>query len=251
MSQNTVPHLDQNRTQLGQNPNTSWTNLVVLPGGAPPQPHWSQRLPGESSKAYQAFMDYTESGVSRSLRKLLTAYVQTPANARVLPPARSLATLSGWSARFQWQRRSMEYDDEQHAMRRAQMRKLRAQRQEQIAERDWEMSQQLWRVCNEVLDEALKFFRATVSKIPAARDHHGNITGPERETQTIAIKTRDALAAAKLASELGRLAMGMPTSNLRFETDFANMSDEQLVEFLSRHLGSELEHVALIVPDAF
>lgn len=242
MSQDNALTYAQNRTELGQNRCNPRTALAVMSGSpslAQAKPgHWDELLPGESAKAFQAFMDYAEAGPSRSLRKLLEHYVQTPrAGKAVQPPARSLATLSKWSARYQWRRRALEYDYEQQEIRRVQMREIRLSRQEQLAEQDWRVSQELRRVSNEVLDEAFKFFRSMVTRSPATRDSKGNIIGPERVIQTVAIKTRDALTAAKLASELGRLAAEMPTSNMRFDTDFARMSDSQLLEFLARHLA--------------
>lgn len=243
MSQNFALHHAKSRAERQQNTTETPVASTVSSNPEPPPQsgRWDDMMPGESSKAYQAFLDYAEAGPGRSLRKLFEVYQQTPATARPLPPVRSLATMTSWSGRFEWRRRSREYDAEQETLRRAQMGELRARRQEQIAEEDWAMSQKLRKISVEVLGEASKFFNATTSRSPATRDRQGNVIGPERVTQTIAMRTRDVLTAAKLASELGRLATGMPTSNLRSEVDFANMSDSQLLEFLTTHLGGEPE----------
>lgn len=246
MSRNLAPHHAQNTAEPEQNTSEIPAASTVLPILEPP-PHptrWDACLPGEHAKAYQAFLDYAQAGSGRSLRKLFEIYQKTPPDTRPIPPVRSLTTLFDWSSRFEWQRRSMEYDYEQQALRRAQMRELRIQRQEQIAEEDWAMSQKLRRVSTEVLGEASKFFNATTTRSPATRDRQGNIIGPERITQTISMKTRDVLTTAKLASEMGRLATGMPTSTLKHSQDFNSMTDAQLLEFLSQHLGEETDHDA-------
>lgn len=60
-----------------------------------------ERLPGESSKAYQAFCEYRDMGADRSIRKL--------AQARGKPT--STKWLSHWSAKYSWVERAKAYDD--------------------------------------------------------------------------------------------------------------------------------------------
>ncbi len=60
-----------------------------------------ERLPDESSKAYQAFCEYRDMGADRSIRKL--------AQARGKPT--STKWLCHWSAKHNWVERARAYDD--------------------------------------------------------------------------------------------------------------------------------------------
>jgi len=60
-----------------------------------------ERLPNESSKAYQAFCEYRDMGADRSIRKL--------AQARGKPT--STKWLCHWSAKHNWVERARAYDD--------------------------------------------------------------------------------------------------------------------------------------------
>lgn len=87
-------------------------------------------LPNESDNAFRAFADYVAMGAGRSLTALLELYArrsQSDSEARPIP-TRRIATLKGWSARFQWQARIIrqtELDVEQErAEWRAQRRKV-------------------------------------------------------------------------------------------------------------------------------
>ena len=69
------------------------------------------RLKGEWLKAYSAFGDYCQMGVSRSLRKLHEHYKgQIRSGSGTNIPTQYLSTLSRWSSRNSWQERVEEYD---------------------------------------------------------------------------------------------------------------------------------------------
>lgn len=65
----------------------------------------SQRLPGESTKAYAAYQCYRDFGVSRSLEKVYQKL------------AKSIPLLKRWSAQYQWVTRAAEWDAEQERIR--------------------------------------------------------------------------------------------------------------------------------------
>lgn len=68
---------------------------------------------GESAKAHQAYLDYRDMGVSRSLRKLQEQYaaLTSPADC----PTKRLGTLESWSSNFDWQKRITEHDQQLQA----------------------------------------------------------------------------------------------------------------------------------------
>ena len=60
-----------------------------------------ERLPGESSKAYEAFCIYRDLGVDRSIEKT--------AKSRLKPG--SFSWLRNWSSKYNWVERARAYDD--------------------------------------------------------------------------------------------------------------------------------------------
>lgn len=70
-----------------------------------------QRLHRETSKAFSAYIDYRDMGVSRSLRKLVESY--TAPNAPQDCPTKNLTTIEGWSSKFKWQDRIAEWEQHQ------------------------------------------------------------------------------------------------------------------------------------------
>lgn len=60
-----------------------------------------ERLPGESSKAYEAFCIYRDLGVDRSIEKT--------AKSRLKPG--SYSWLRNWSSKYNWVERARAYDD--------------------------------------------------------------------------------------------------------------------------------------------
>jgi hypothetical protein len=65
----------------------------------------TQRLPGESTKAYAAYQCYRDFGASRSLEKVSQECTK------------SIPLLKRWSAKFEWVKRATEFDAEQERIR--------------------------------------------------------------------------------------------------------------------------------------
>lgn len=63
----------------------------------------------ESSKAVQACNDYLRMGVGRSLRTLLSSWVE---QGQTSTPTSNFSTLSEWSRRYGWGKRAESYDAE-------------------------------------------------------------------------------------------------------------------------------------------
>ena len=74
------------------------------------------REPGESDGAYRASRDYCFMGEGRSQRALLNQYSyldqSTSESLAEKPPTVNLATLSGWSLKYHWVKRSATWDKE-------------------------------------------------------------------------------------------------------------------------------------------
>lgn len=204
----------------------------------PRQPElWSDRLRGETNKAFTAFADYCELGVQRSIRKLHRHYTQERASNASAPPTLSIGTLFDWSKTYDWPRRATLYDHEEFIRRRAAFAEERSQRQRQVEHEQWELGNKMLRMANEVLDEAGRFTTTKRRVIPASRDRQGRITGPEREIITIGIRAADAIRAGGKAVELMRQAAGLPLQDLRVQDDFQRMGNPQLEEHLIVHAG--------------
>jgi hypothetical protein len=140
------------------------------------------RQPGETLRAYAAFLDYVRLGEGRSLRRLLAQYTHgenrerseyKPGTAR--PPTRRFATLAEWSAKYGWQERLAAYKAERAQHEQA----VWEERRRAVREADWSLGWQL---------------RELVQRLLA-----------QTELDADAL-----LKALKLASELQRLAAEVP-----------------------------------------
>lgn len=67
------------------------------------------RKESERAAPYQAYLDYREMGISRSLRKLHESYT-APTSPTDCPTTR-LGTLEKWSAKFDWQKRIEDWQE--------------------------------------------------------------------------------------------------------------------------------------------
>lgn len=66
------------------------------------------RQKGETTRAYQAYLDYRAMGVARSLRKLHETYTAPTLPAEC--PTQRLGTLENWSSKWGWQARIAEWE---------------------------------------------------------------------------------------------------------------------------------------------
>ena len=64
-----------------------------------------ERIPGESKRAYAAFIEYVTMGQARSLRRLLEDFKKRPS-----PPTGLWVTISKWSGDNHWVERVTKYD---------------------------------------------------------------------------------------------------------------------------------------------
>lgn len=89
---------------------------------------FSDRLPGETPRAWGAFKDYLALGQRRSLKLLHESYCKLHAEGRShLCLTLSYSSLGTWSQRFRWQRRAEDWD---------------ARQQEAIAQLEFELLQE-------------------------------------------------------------------------------------------------------------
>lgn len=146
-----------------------------------------QRQFKESSAANQALIDYAQMGKERSLRKLAARYLQQrdqqqqagePANV----PTVRVETLEDWSRKYHWQDRVAVFDDEQRAAR------LRARR----ADIDT-MNIRHVQLSHGLLAKAADWLKEKTNKVT---------------------KASDVAAYVKLAVEIERRALGLPTEHL-------------------------------------
>lgn len=110
------------------------------------------RQDNESTKAYQAFLDYRDMGVARSLRALHERYNGQMSSK---PPTKMINTIETWSVKNSWQERIKAWDEYQTEERnRAQM----AARQKLIDDELEDYTKQLdkWRSAYSVAQYAEK-----------------------------------------------------------------------------------------------
>ena len=92
------------------------------------------RQKGESTKAHQAYLDYREMGVGRSLRKLQELYTCEDApHAPDNLPTKHITTIERWSSRYDWQTRIIEWEAYLQAEREAAAEKARQDEREKRA----------------------------------------------------------------------------------------------------------------------
>lgn len=115
------------------------------------------RLPGETGRAYAAFVDYVRLGEGRSLRRLLAAYVhgekrvQSEYKASTeKPPTRRFATLAEWSVKHAWQERLAAYQAERARHEQA----VWEERRRAVREADWALGLRLRQLVERMLTDA-------------------------------------------------------------------------------------------------
>jgi hypothetical protein len=88
------------------------------------QPLTGERHPKEPDTAVLACNDYLRLGVNRSLR-LLYEFMQKANDSLVKLP--TVATVFGWSAKYNWQERAAAYDAQQDAVRTAEIARIKSE----------------------------------------------------------------------------------------------------------------------------
>jgi hypothetical protein len=150
---------------------------------ADPQP-WDPQ-PGETARAYEAFELYRDMGPSRSLTRASQAV------------GKSTHQMSMWSARHSWVYRAASWDAEQRRLK----QEDRAVARKEAVDREG-------RVASLIIAQALKHIR------PPEKDTTGRkLTEEERQAwKPKPDVLRMATYSLRYASEVERLALGLPTS---------------------------------------
>ena len=133
-----------------------------------------------------------------SLAKLLdryqTASKPSPDSTPVLPPTQRLATLKGWSARFDWQSRVEAWDKAQDI----EVQRRWAERAQQIREADWLVGEALRGLAAQMLAQTPQFLKTTRRLVK------GQNGASDREVITLALDQASLFKAVELASKLQR-----------------------------------------------
>lgn len=118
---------------------------------------WSERIPGEGARAFNAFLAYRDLGPERSIDKAYRVATQQQESSR-----RASGTWMNWAAQFEWVERARAYDGYLEAKaRRSREReyfgKLEAfrGRQELLAQKTLEVSIQLLEIANRRMKKLL------------------------------------------------------------------------------------------------
>lgn len=188
---------------------------------------WEQH-PNESSKAYEAARVYFEMGAERTLAKVGEQL------------GKNKIVVESWSAKFQWVARARAFDaylaDLELQMMESEFKdraKKWADRKEALLEREWATGERLMQRAEEMLK--IPLLRQTVSK-----DGKTIVFEPMKWTAGTMLNTID------LASKLGRLSTGEPTTRTESNTvqqakpsgvDYSKLTEaelEQLLQLLSK-----------------
>jgi len=168
---------------------------------------WDQ-MPGESSKAFQAFSLYRDLGPSRCLDQASRNYHQRQrtetAGTPPRRPPRASGTIRRWAERWNWSARALAWDQELE----------RVKRTEQVAAVK-EMGERHAR-------EALMLQNKAVERLRLLR--------PEE------LKPRETLNFLVEAAKLERLARGEPTERVAEEhrfTDVKELTDDELARIVA------------------
>lgn len=91
------------------------------------------RLPNETDRAWQAFQDYRDMGVSRSIAELVKQYRDRKGQ-KSIAPTKSHQTLRNWACENNWTDRVKKWDAEEERRRVEFLEKARRERWEQEVE---------------------------------------------------------------------------------------------------------------------
>jgi hypothetical protein len=173
-----------------------------------------ERRASESPAAFRAFCDYTvmgSGGKRRSIRELADYYAGQSASGSLAdrPPTLSVKTLFGWSMRYDWDERSVAWDQQQQIDEEAARQAIRAQRRVELEEADWQHGSMIRQKVAEIVAELPRFIRRTVQRI----EKDGQVT----EVITLALNAGpgELARALELASKLQRLSVGEATDHTR------------------------------------
>jgi hypothetical protein len=159
-----------------------------------------ERAAGVSRKANQALRDYALMGSGRAQRKLIEHYRgQAASNPLARPPTLRYNTLAGWCLKYDWVARVDAWTKIQQERDEAEW----VERRRQIRQDDWTLADRLRELANEILDAAPTFYKRRT------KTERGEIVDGiriDKQIITVALDGHLMTKAAKVASELGRLA---------------------------------------------
>lgn len=166
------------------------------------------RIAGETDKSYQAFCDYCELGLARSLESLIARYrSQLVTNALPKPPTDSLGTLKRWSYTYDWQKRLPAYEEAAAKERDEVSREVWAERRREILEADYQLGKKLRDMATNMAEQLAQVPFTTQRKyIKAKVNPETGEFEPAKEIIRIAPNFKALQGIAKLASDLQRAA---------------------------------------------
>lgn len=164
-----------------------------------------KRQPGESTRAYAAFMDYSRLGPRRSARKLIKYYADKGELGMLGEPGvddqkiASKFTVTMWSVKYEWVKRSEAWDELQQIKLNAQWER----RYQKLREVDWQSGDTLRGLATQMLEIAPQFIKTTRKRYPAT-DHT-----PEKEVITQRFDEDFLIKLIETASKLQTRAVGV------------------------------------------
>jgi hypothetical protein len=191
------------KTDCQQNERAEKMSATSKPAWEPDSP--LMRVTTESSMANRALRDYAALGPTRSLAKLINRYrSESEVSTGIKPPTRRLATMAGWSSRFDWVARVARYDE----LLAIEDQALWEERRRQVREFDWDLGGQLRQRVISFLDRLPEFIESKMSD--PIRDED---TGEVYRVLTVGLNTNlsQLAQASRISSELMRLASEQPT----------------------------------------
>lgn len=171
------------------------------------------RLPKESTPAYEAARTYFEMGPERTQEAVGTKL------------AKSRQLLSRWAAAHSWVERASLYDAHMQGIEQAAIEKARAKEAEKWARRQAEQRDRDWSMAEQLRDKAEKMLG-----YPLSRTHTEDgktVVNPARWSMA------DAVRMAEMAAKLARLAAEMATEHR--QVDVTKLTDDELEHIANGH----------------
>lgn len=169
-----------------------------------------ERRDSDTAASYRALCDYCamgSGGKRRSIRDLHEHYTAQSASEALAmrPPTLSLATLFGWSKKYEWERRAEEWDAAIVQAEEHDRAAIRRARRLQLENQDWQAGSDLRDRVAELLAEMPRFLRRSETQI----EQNGELV--RVITLALSAGPGELARAMKVASELQRLSVGEPT----------------------------------------
>lgn len=201
--------------------------MDTKPGWNPEDP--LGKIVQESGLANAALHRYAIMGKTRSLRKLADAFEQDQRQRdrgdTTIPqvPTTSFATLAGWSSKYDWQNRVMQWEMLQHLEEEERWK----ERRKKVREDDWSHATELRELAERIITAAPAFIKRSRRVVddgkPQIVDMEGTVVSEGRPREivvTVALSISDLEKVEKLASRLARLAAEMDESRKSVRIDW-------------------------------